>query len=287
MGPVKFGDIAKGATAVLNDDYQVDGFQFKTKLNTTLDGASATTAIDLWPPAKADNNKSEKVIQTPAKITWKFPKPMGIAGVSVDKLEMSKSGDFAAEFAFTEKSHAMKDLSLSAKTDLVSVDKATVGATFTGIADTRLQLDTKPLNPVDFTFEVTRSIQQLTFGAKLSKKDMTPQAGVNFTAGSIFAAVVASEKFKKYQAYAMYKMNKNMKLAGTCEYAMPSGVTKISAGIVYDACSMGKVKAKVAQEGVVSCSYKYQISKGVTCLLGAKYNWIKPGMSWGCQISVE
>lgn len=303
MAPVKFGDIAKGATEVLNDDYQVEGYQFKSKLNTTLSGANATTAIDLWPAVKGDSNsgggfgfsggakKEDKPVQTPAKITWKFPKPFGLAGVSVDKLEMTKSGDFAAEFAFNEPSHKVKGLSLTAKTDLVSVDKVAVTATFSGIADTRLQLDTKPTNPADFTFEVTKAIQQLTLGAKISKKDMMPHVGLRFTSDPVFAALVASEKFKKYQAYATYKINKKAKVAGSYEYAMPVGgksaPAKFSAGLVYDACCWGKMKAKVSQDGTLSCSHKYQVSKGFSCLVGAKYNHTKQDMSWGCQVSVE
>ena len=49
-----------------------------------------TTAIDLFPGKDA-------TVQTPGKLTWRFPKPFGIAGFVIDKLEMDKGGKFKLE----------------------------------------------------------------------------------------------------------------------------------------------------------------------------------------------
>merc|ERR1719469_1854129 len=114
MAPVKFDDLAKATNEVLNDDYQLNGHQFQAKQKTSFEGAVVTTAVDLF----------AKDCATPAKLTWKFPKPFGLAGVSIDKLEMDKAGKFKFEAAFDQAAHTVPDLKLEFKSDLVDVSKA-------------------------------------------------------------------------------------------------------------------------------------------------------------------
>ena len=64
--PGKFDDISKTASSVLGDDFQCSGYQFKTKQKTNVGGGSAELAVDIL-------QKGE--VQTPAKLTFKFPKP--------------------------------------------------------------------------------------------------------------------------------------------------------------------------------------------------------------------
>merc|ERR1712083_661975 len=97
------------------------------KQKTNLDGAVVTTAVDLF----------GKDCATPAKLTWKFPKPFGLSGICVDKLEMDKGGKFKFEAVVDKDMHSVKDLKLEIKSDLVDLTKATGGFTFTGIADTQ------------------------------------------------------------------------------------------------------------------------------------------------------
>lgn len=62
--PVKYNDLAKGATAVLDDDYKTSGYEFKAKQGTSWKSAVVTTAVDVLPK----DGKSA----TPAKVTWKM-----------------------------------------------------------------------------------------------------------------------------------------------------------------------------------------------------------------------
>merc|ERR1719232_464269 len=94
MGPVKFDDLSKPAKDILEDDHQTSGFQFKAKQKTNWDGAVVTSTVDLFPPpAKGDAGGSS--VKTPAKLSWKFPKPFGIDAFSVDKLEVSSMGSLS------------------------------------------------------------------------------------------------------------------------------------------------------------------------------------------------
>merc|ERR1712217_746023 len=121
-----------GATnEVLNDDYQVSGHQLKAKQKTNLDGAVVTTAVDLF----------AKDCATPAKLTWKFPKPFGLAGVSVDKLEMDKAGKFKFEAVVDKAAHTVQDLKLELKSDLVDMAKASGGFTYTGVKNTQVKFE--------------------------------------------------------------------------------------------------------------------------------------------------
>merc|ERR1712194_853813 len=86
--PVKFDDLSKVASSVLNDDYQTSGHVFKGKHLTSYKGAVLSTQVDFF---------GDKGVATPAKLAWKLPSPFGLKGVTVDKLEMDKGGKFKLE----------------------------------------------------------------------------------------------------------------------------------------------------------------------------------------------
>ena len=46
--PCKFGDIAKPAADVLDEDYQISGYQLKTKQKTNWDGAVISNTCELF-----------------------------------------------------------------------------------------------------------------------------------------------------------------------------------------------------------------------------------------------
>merc|ERR1712080_28395 len=111
-----------------------------------------TTQVDIA-PGKGD------AVATPAKITWKLPKPFSFDHISIDKLEMDKSGKFKMECSTSK---IRPDLKIEAKSDLVDPTKITSHLTFTGIKDTQVKLDTKPMNPQDLTVEATRTMGNAT-----------------------------------------------------------------------------------------------------------------------------
>merc|ERR1712050_627931 len=120
------------------------------------DGATLSGAVDLF----------GKDCATPSKLTWKFPKPFGVAGLSIDKLEMDQKGKFKMEAVMDKTLHHVDNLKFEVKSDCENLAKTSVGFTFTGIADTQVKFETK--QDMKFTAEVTRSLNaNATLGVKL------------------------------------------------------------------------------------------------------------------------
>jgi len=276
MPPVKFDDISKTANEVLSDDYQTNGFQFKAKQKTSWDGAVLTSAVDLFPPKEST--------MTPAKLTWKFPTPLGFNLVSIDKLEMDKGGKFKLE-ASSDKVY--KDLKLEAKSDLVDPSKVTAGFTYTGMKDTLLKFETKAMKPGDFTCELTRTAGIATFGVKCGAANVKcPDLGVRFASGPFFCSLLAKEKVSAFTAHCFYKASNELKIAATGDYGgKKSG--QFGVGLAYDVVKGTKLKVKVQHDQSVSCSVKHELSKGFTLLAGGKYDTKKKDYTYGLQLSIE
>jgi hypothetical protein len=273
MAPVKFDDISKTSNEVLSDDYQTSGFQFKAKQKTTLDGAVITSAVDLF----------SKDCATPAKLTWKFPKPFGYSHVCIDKLEMDKGGKYKLEMS-TEKVHP--GLKVECKSDLVDVSKLVACCTYTGLKDTSFKLETKVMKPKDFVFETTRIVGSATLGCKATMDTiMCPDVGCRFLSGPFFCSLYAKEKFGTYTAHCFYKVSSDIKCAATVDYGgKKSG--NFSVGGSYDFKGT-LLKAKVQQDQSIHCSLKHSLAKGFSVVAGAKYDTKKGDYTYGVQLSVE
>jgi len=262
----------------LNDDHQTKGYTIKSKQKTSWDGAVLTTACDLF------SGKDE--ITTPGKVTWKFPKPAGISGISIDKFEIDKKGGMKLEVVVDSSLHKVKDLKLELNSDLKDLAKLTKGLTFTGIKDTQIKADFKPLNVSQFTAEVTRSVGDLaTVGVKFSGAGV-PDVGLNVAKGPCFAALTAGSGFKVFNVYGMYAVNDKLKVAAT----FTQGGDKtgaFSAGGSFALQKGTSVKAKVDHDQNASLTVKHEISKGVSILAGAGYAVKKGNLSYGLQVSVE
>lgn len=282
MPPVKFDDIPKVATEVLTDDY-VSSYQLKAKQKTTWDGATATTTVDVKPG---------EAVATPAKLSWKFPKPFGIAGVCIDKLDFAKDGKYALEATCDKALHSVDGLTVTTKSDLTSMVKASVGCTYTGVKATQIKLDTKLEKiPDSVCMEITHALPTMTIGTKFSKKNVTaPDIGVRFTSGPLFGAFTALDSFKKFSFFTMYKLQDDVKLAATCTYK--GALSSYTVGAVYDVKPGIKVKGKFEKgekdkDPSVSLGIKYEVSKGFTTTFGCKsgIDFAKP--TYGFQVSVE
>jgi len=276
MAPVKFDDISKTAASVLGDDYQEKGFQFKTKQKTSWDGAVVSSQVDLF--------GAKDGVQTPAKLTWKFPTPLGSPLFSIDKLELDKAGKMKMECT-TTKVH--KDLKVEVKSDLADPSKVTAHCTYTGVKDLQVKLDTFPMNPQNFTAEVTYAHGPCTVGTKCTKATVTsPDFGVHFLKGPYFCSLMVKEGFGTYAAHGFYKASDKLKCAGTYTHGgKASG--NFSLGLFYELMKGTTVKAKVAQDQSLSCSVKHELSKGFTMIGGGKYDTKKGDYTYGLQLSVE
>jgi hypothetical protein len=275
--PCKFADLGKKAADVLNEDHQTKGFAIKSKQKTSWDGAVLTTACDLF------SGKDE--ITTPGKVTWKFPKPAGFNGISIDKFEIDKKGGLKLEAVADNNLHKVKDLKIEFKSDLKNLEAVSKGITFTGIKDTQIKAEIKPLDPSKFSAEITRSVNIATVGVKFGGAGV-PDVGLNVAKGPAFAAVTAGAGFTVFNVSGMYSINDKLKVAATFEQGgKKSGA--FSAGGSFALQSGTSVKAKIDHEQNASLTLKHEISKGVTILTGASYGVKKGDVNYGFQISVE
>lgn len=276
--PCKFADIQKKAADVLNEDHQTSGFTIKSKQKTSWDGAVLTTACDVF------SGKEE--IKTPGKVTWKFPKPAGFNGISIDKFEIDKKGGMKLEAVADSNLHKVKDLKIELKSDLKDLEAISKGITFTGIKDTQIKAEVKPLNPKKFSAEVTRSVGDLaTVGVNFSGPGV-PDVGLNVSKGPAFAAATAKSAFSVFNVYGLYKVSDKLQVAATFEQGgKKSGA--FSAGGSFALQEGTTLKAKVDHEQNASLTIKHQISKGVTILTGAGYGVSKGNLTYGFQVSVE
>jgi hypothetical protein len=277
MAPVKFDDLHKTANDVISDDFQSSGFQFKAKQKTSWDGAVITTAVDLF--GKDD-------CKTPAKLTWKFPKPLGVSKLAIDKLEMDKGGKFKLE-ASTSEVH--KDLKLECKSDLMSMASLVACCTYTGMAETQIKMETKVMKPEDFTAEVTKAVPGgATVGLKCAGGIAglkAPSVGVKFLSGNYFCSLYAKEKFSVFTASCFYKVTPVAKVAATYEKGGKKDGS-FSVACSYEVNPSTSVKAKVSQDKSLACALKYNLCKGFTVLPGCKLD--ASGLSsYGLQVSIE
>eukprot|EP00929_Paragymnodinium_shiwhaense_P008382 TRINITY_DN112337_c0_g1_i1.p1 TRINITY_DN112337_c0_g1~~TRINITY_DN112337_c0_g1_i1.p1 ORF type:complete len:281 (-),score=77.15 TRINITY_DN112337_c0_g1_i1:95-937(-) len=280
MAPVKFGDIAKPAADVLGNDYQTSGYQFKAKQKTSWNSAVATTAVELWP-------EGSKVV-TPGKITFKIPKPYGIAGLSVDKLEVDKSGGVNVETSASCCLHNVQNLNVELKNNFKTMNTLAPNATFTytGLADTRVQLDAPVFSPENLKVEASALVPHGTVGVKFALDTLTkPDLGARFQLGDAFGSLTVTQKLKCFSAHCCYKVSNELKAAMTASKD-DKGI-KGAAGVEYVVNPTTTVKAKVDQDQNLHASVKYDVQKGFTVVAGGKFAFAAGKHSYGVSLSVE
>jgi len=280
MPPVKFDDLQKTAHDILNDDYQTDSFQFKAKQKTSFGGAVSTTTVDLFSPKDS--------LMTSSKLSWKFPKPLGILGLSIDKLEMDKAGKFKLEAAMDKDMHSVPDLKLEGKSDLKDPAKFTAGFTYTGITDTQVKFETKAAEPQDFSFEITRAAgKHATLGLKGAMANITrPEVGIRLAQGPFFGSFFTKKQMSVCAAHACYRAAPELNIAGTYEYGgKDSG--SCSLGLLYNLSAQTKLKAKLLHDKSIHTSVKHEVAKGFTTLFGAKWHTGDGSFHYGLQVSIE
>jgi len=274
--PGKFDDISKAASGVLGDDFQTKGYQFKVKQGSNFGGASADVQVDY--SADAD-------VKTPTKITCKLPKPVPcMSGVSIDKLEVDKSGNYALETSLAKALHSVDGLKLDVKTDFAK--KLNYSATFTGVKDAALKFETSHFEPATFTAEVLYGTGPAVVGAQLKGNGFVPAVGVSYTQGDIFASVLAKNKFQEFTLHGLYNAPANAKVAATYQQGgKDSG--SWSVGCAAKATSDTNVKAKFDSKQVVSISLKKELAPKTNLFAGLSYNTTTAAMTYGAKLTIE
>lgn len=300
MAPAKFDDFSKTAKDVLAEDYATKGVGVKSKHATKFEGltdimgggdgksgATITTAIDLNLGAKC---------ATPAKLTWKFPKPLGVAGLCFDKLEMDKAGALKLEASVDKALHGLADFKIECKSDLKSADGVSVGATYTGIANALCKAEIKPTDPANYTAEASYAVGGgATVGVRSSKTSVA-DVGVQYAHGPMFFSASTKDTFSAFTFHNYYKASGDLKLASTYNSGGKAN-GEFAAGLAYALAPGMNLKGKLTgmcdlsamqPKGLaVSASIKRELSKGVTVHAGANYSLDNKPFTWGMQINIE
>lgn len=281
MGPVKFDDFSKTAKDLLTEDYQI-GYQFKAKQKTNLEGATVTSTLDLWPPKEA------------AKITWKFPRVFGLAGIVLDKLELDKKGLVKLEASADKGLHSVPDLKIEAKSDLLdpasatttsSIAGATIGLTYTGIKNTQVKLDAKPAKK-SCTVELCHAMNGTMFGMKLGTASMDkPDFALRHVTGPLFVSFLAKE-LATFTAHCHFNVSDELKFACTYQHGgKQSG--DFGLGLAHTVQKGTSLKLKVTQDMNVQAGLKHEVTPGFTMLAGCKYETQTGMPSFGLQVSID
>jgi hypothetical protein len=273
--PAKYDDICKTAKSVLDDDYKTKGYQCEAKFKTSLDGAILTSTVDF---------ESKGDVLTPAKLSWKFPKPFGIVGFAIDKFEYDKKGSMKLETSMKKDIHKVDGLVIDCKSDF-KMSGTTVGLTYTGLKDAFVKFETKPTKLDDFKAECLYGVGSVALGAQFSGTDVSKaNVGINFTSGNFFTSLMAKKGFSEFTGHAYFKPTSDVLLAATCNKGKD---------ITYSLGAQGTVspsivaKAKLDSKMDAHCSAKVDICKGMKATLGGLYS-IKAGtLSVGAKMALE
>jgi len=269
---------------VLGDDYQCDAFAFKTKSKTNIGGGSAEVNVDLF--AKGD-------VQTPAKLTFKFPNTF-LAGLSVDKFEVDKKGQGKLECSLGKALHQVDDLKVEVKSDFPCKDPASqnlaFAATYSGIADTSVKVETKQSNFADISAECLHGHSfgdvASVIGLRLENtKNLCPSTAISIKTGDIFASIVAKNTFSEFTLHKHYKVSSDMEVAATYQHGGKSNGNWAAAASAKVSDGTAKVKFESSQN--LSATYKKELAKGTSLLCGGKFNIGSGDMAFGAKLNVE
>lgn len=308
--PPKFGDLSKSAADHLSDDYtgsDANVSSFKSKVKTNFegvqsfreeggkDGATLTTAVNFDWGGK---------VATPAKLTFKFPKPLGIAGIAFDKFEMDKSGKQKLECGLDMDTLAkVSGLNCNVNTDLDFGNLAgtTLGATYKGIsnAQCKAEVNVDKLVKVALTdakaysAEATYSVGGgATVGVKHSPES-TLDVGVQYVTGPATFSCMVQEGFSAKTFHCFYKLNNDMKLGAVYNLGGKKTDGQWGAGLAWNVCDgtlfKGKVTGKAGANLMLSTAIKQTLAKGVTMTAGTNVPLDSPdkAMTWGLAFNIE
>lgn len=274
--PKKVDDVAKTASGVLKDDFQVKGYELKAKQKTSWEGAVCDTTVTLF---KAGDCK------TPGKMSWKFPKPFGLSGLAVDKLEFAPDGKYAIDTSMTDAMHGVKGLTIEKKATGLTLDQVKVGLSYTGIPDAFVKFETKAAAIDKFTLECLYGVGGAVVGASFNGPKF-PTLGANFTSGPFFASVIAKEMAKEITLHSSYKVTPDLSVAKTYQYGgKKNGDWGVAASYKVDGTM--SVKAKLESSMTVFAGVKKDLVKGFNILAGVSYDTTKGEASYGCKVSIE
>eukprot|EP00928_Gymnodinium_smaydae_P051315 TRINITY_DN34847_c0_g1_i1.p1 TRINITY_DN34847_c0_g1~~TRINITY_DN34847_c0_g1_i1.p1 ORF type:complete len:278 (-),score=43.46 TRINITY_DN34847_c0_g1_i1:159-992(-) len=277
MAPVRFDEIPRIASTVLNDEFITSGHQFRAKQKTKCNHAVFITLVDILPGKKGG-------LVTPVRFTCAFTKFSVLNTVRIDRIEMDKLGKL--HLATSSNKIAPGALFDCKTSDLMDPAKITASCHYTRLKDMQLRFETKLMKPQDFTFEITRSHRLAQFGLKCNQANLTaPDVGLRLAKDALFCSVLAREKFSVFTAHGSYKFHDGLRIAAAYEHGgkrsgfFSVGFACLIKGVVF--------RAKVQQDQSVCCGVKVAVSRGIMVLCGGKYDRKGKGLTYGFQLCIE
>jgi len=278
--PVKFGDLNKVAKSVLSDDYlkgysASGAFEFKAKQKVSATGSVFTTTV------KYDTD-GKGLISSPATLSIKHPKPLGVDSVSIDKLDVAKDGNVTTEITV---SNVVDKLSLLVKGDF-NKKEATGAVSFTGIADTLVRAEVLAHAPQKSVLEITRDQGPATLGIKATLAPdaiSKPDVGLRCVVNGIFASLNL-KKLQDVEVMTEYKINSNVDVALAVNRA-GDGTVKAEVGSSIKIDDRTSVKVKGSNGGDVESLINFAPYQGFKVLAGVKY--AKNGATFGASLNIE
>jgi hypothetical protein len=276
--PKKFDDISKKAAGVFKDDFQCKDFSLVTKQKINLCGASSEITAPVFPSSGV-------------KLSFKIPQLHdALKGVAVDKFDLDKDGKVAIETSIAKALHGVDGLKLEVKSNIDFKDfgNNTVGytSTYTGLANTSVKIETKHDDPTNFTLEAAHSTGAAVLAAQLNGlTTLCPNVGANFTAGDLFAAVVAKGQFTEFNVHAAYQATSEAKVAATYQHGgKKSGDWAV--GAAYQLSKDLSAKAKFESNQTASVAFKKALAKGTTLFGGVSYA-MSGKITYGAKLQIE
>lgn len=276
--PVKFGDLNKVAKSVLSDDY-LKGYsasgalEFKAKQKVSATGSVFTTTVKYDMEGKG----------SPATLSIKHPKPLGVDSVTIDKLDVAKDGNVTTEISV---SNVVDKLSLLVKGDFQKKE-ATGAVSFTGIADTLVRAEVLAHAPQKSVLEITRDQGPATLGIKATLAPdaiSKPDVGLRCVVNGIFASLNL-KKLQDVEVMSEYKINSNVDVALAVNRA-GDGTVKAEVGSSIKIDDRTSVKVKGSNGGDVESLINFAPYQGFKVLAGVKYAK-KDGATFGASLNIE
>jgi len=271
--------LAKSVTDILNKGYPTGGCQFQIKQQTKFNDASVKGIADISDGCSV------------GKLKWKVPKPFGFSKVSIDRLEFDKSGDINTEVTAT----VADGCDLQIKTELKELNNivkdfkgnksTSVGVTYTGVADTVVQVETKVADPAQFTAELMKTFNKTIVGAKCEGANV-PDVGISHTQGPL-QVVLKANQLSNLICFGSYAMDKDTQFATSCTLrGSESG--SVSMGVQHQMSEGWVLKAKLESDSSLSASVKHSAG-GLSLVTGAQFapNSTQSGWGFGFQCIVE
>merc|ERR1712146_516458 len=134
--------------------------------------------------------------------------------------------------------------------------------------------------------ELTRTQGPATIGIKAAANAIAkPDVGARVSVSGLFASLIASEGFQKFEVMSEYKVNDQLDAA--CSVTKDAKGVAGTAGITYTHDSVTTLRAKASNAGVVEAVLSYSPSKGMKFHAGGKYDTGKKSAAYGLSLPLS